>query len=194
MQVQPSEQPSGDGPLALQLYSRWVARLVHAAEFLSAMGILLTLVAIGAAVVMRYVFNAAPVWVDELVGFTLVAVVLLAAAASLRRGEHIAVDLIFSRLGPVGRRRMTVWSALTTLAVAGLLVSTGHSASKLAKMLGLLTEGHLEWPIWILMLLLPVGGVLLALATIEVGWRAWCGVPFPRQLSDAHAPELRDDA
>lgn len=194
MHAQPSEQTSGLEPLALQVYSRWVGRLAHAAQVLSAVGILFTLVAIGAAVVLRYVFNAAPVWVDELVGFTLVAVVLLAAAASLRHGEHIAVDLIFSRLGPVGRRRMVLWSALATLAVAVLLVVNGYSAIALAQMLGLLTEGYLEWPVWILMLLVPAGGVLLALAAIEVGWRAWCGVPLVSHAPNDDAPDLREDA
>lgn len=194
MHPAPSGQASGTEPLALQIYSRWVQRLTVAAQMLSALGILFSLAAIGAAVVLRYVFNAAPVWVDELVGFTLVAVVLLGAAASLRHGEHIAVDLIFTRLGPVGRRRMVLWSALATLAVAVLLVVNGYSAIALAKMLGLLSEGYLEWPVWILMLLLPAGGVLLGLAAIEVGWRAWCGVPLAPGHEHGDAVEQRDDA
>jgi len=50
------------------------------------------------------VFNDAPVWVDEVVGFALVAVVMLAAAQVLRRGEHISVDLLVGRLPAEGRR------------------------------------------------------------------------------------------
>lgn len=166
-------------PPALRAYSRCVDILTQAARMLSAAGILLCLVAIGGAVVLRYGFNAAPVWADELVGFTLVAVVMLGAAASLRHGEHIAVDLIYSALGPAGRRRMAIWSAVATFAVALLLVFNGLEAIELARMLGLLTEGYLEWPVWMLMILLPVGGTLLALAAIEVGWRAWLGLPLP---------------
>ena len=194
MHNQPSEQASGVEPLGLKIYSRWVGRLAHAAQVLSALGILLTLAAIGVAVVLRYGFNAAPVWVDELVGFTLVGVVLLAAAASLRQGEHIAVDLIFSRLGPAGRRRMVLWSAFATLAVAVLLMVNGYSAIALAHMLGLLTEGYLEWPLWTLMIFLPAGGSLLALAAIEVGWRAWCGVPLVSHPPDEITLDLREDA
>lgn len=183
----------GPEPLALQVFSRWVAHLTHAAQLLSALGILLCLTTIGAAVVLRYVFNAAPVWVDELVGFTLVAVVLLGAAASLRHGEHIAVDLIFSRLGPTGRRCMVLWSALASFVVAVLLVVNGWSAIELARMLGLLTEGYLEWPVWVVMLLLPAGGVLLALAAVEVGWRSWVGAPLVlERLSDDGTPETEE--
>ena len=42
----------------------------------------------------------------------------------------------------------------------------------LAKMLGMVTEGALEWPSWLLMLLLPLGGILLLLAAVEAVWRA----------------------
>lgn len=189
-----SPSDAGGGlPPALCLYSRWVGRLTQFARMLSAAGILLCLVGIGAAVVLRYVFNAAPVWVDELVGFTLIGVVLLGAAASLRDGEHIAVDLFTSRLGPAGRRRMALWSAVATCAVAALFIGNGWEAIELARMLGLLTEGHLEWPVWVLMLFLPVGGALLALAAIEVGWRAWVGAPAaaepPSETAPAHDRE-----
>ena len=56
--------------------------------------LLVSFALIGWAVVMRYVFNAAPIWVDEVVGRVLVANMLLRAAQTLRRGEPIGVDLV----------------------------------------------------------------------------------------------------
>jgi len=190
---------SAESP-ALRLFSRCVGGLAVAAQALAAVGILFCLVAIGAAVVLRYGFNAAPLWVDEAVGFALIAIVMLSAAQSLRQGEHIAVDLLVSRLGPLGRRRMILWSMFAALLVAIILIYNGWQSIELARMLGLLTEGYLEWPTWMLMCLLPVGGLLLGLAAIEIGWRAWVGAPLPagghgaidEALQDAAAPDAAE--
>jgi TRAP-type C4-dicarboxylate transport system permease small subunit len=159
----------------LRILSQAVAFLSSAAMALSAAGLLLSLGLIGWAVVMRYVFNAAPIWVDEVVGFLLVAIVLLAAAQTFRRGEHIGVDLLVGRLAPTGKRWALGWAAVVTACVALVLIVNGVETAMLARMLGLLTEGHLEWPTWWLMMLMPVGGALLLLATIESLWRAITG-------------------
>lgn len=163
-----------EGPV-LRALSRTVRLLSGLAMGLAAAGLLLSLALIGWAVVMRYVFNDAPVWVDEVVGFLLVTIVMLAAAQTFRRGEHIGVDLLVDRLATRGRRWAQAWAALATLAITGVLIVNGWETAMLAKMLGLLTEGNLEWPTWWLMLLMPVGGALLLLAALESLWRALIG-------------------
>ena len=157
---------------ALRAFARLVERLTALAMALAAAALLVALALIGWAVVMRYVFNAPPVWVDEVVGFALVAIVMLAAAQTLRRGEHIGVDLLVDRLPPRARRWAQAWAALAALAIAAMLIVNGAETAELARTLGLLTEGHLEWPTWMLMTLMPAGGVLLALAALEMLWRA----------------------
>ena len=157
--------------------SRVVAVLCDAAMAVAALALLVSLALIGWSVVMRYIFNAAPIWVDDLVGFNLVAIVMLAAAQTLRSGEHIGVDLLVERLTPAARRWAQGWAALATMVIAGVLVVNGSATAMLAHRLGLLTEGTLEWPTWMLMLLMPVGGALLALAALEAFWRALAGLP-----------------
>jgi len=144
---------------------------------LAALALLASLALIGWAVVQRYAFNAAPVWVDEVVGFALVAIVMLSAAQALRDGEHIGVDLLVERLSPQRRRWVHLWSALGAAAFSVVLIVNGWGTAMLAKTLGLVTEGSLEWPTWWLMLLMPVGGAALLLASIEAFWRAALGVP-----------------
>lgn len=162
---------------ALRALGHVVRVLAGAGMAVSAISLLLSLCLIGWAVVMRYVFNAAPVWVDEVVGFLLVAIVMLAAARTLRRGEHIGVDLLVERLSLRARRWSQVWGALAVGVVASVLIINGWGTASLARLLGLVTEGNLEWPTWMLMLLMPVGGALLLLAAIEVCWRALAGLP-----------------
>ncbi|HEX9719661.1 MAG TPA: TRAP transporter small permease, partial [Ramlibacter sp.] len=120
-------KPSAAGAegTALRILSQAVAFLSSAAMALSAAGLLLSLGLIGWAVVMRYVFNAAPIWVDEVVGFLLVAIVLLAAAQTFRRGEHIGVDLLVGRLAPTGKRWALGWAAVGTACVALVLIVNG---------------------------------------------------------------------
>lgn len=165
-----------EGP-ALRALGRVVSVLAGAGMALAAVSLLASLALIGWAVVMRYVFNAAPVWVDEVVGFALVAVVLLAAAQTLRHGGHIGVDLLVGQLPRAGRRWAQAWAAVATAAIATVLIVNGWETAALARMLGLLTEGSLEWPTWWLMLLMPVGGALLLLAAVEALWRAIVGLP-----------------
>ena len=162
---------------ALVALGRVVSTLAALAMGVAALCLLTSFVLIGWAVVMRYVFNAAPIWVDEVVGFALVAIVMLGAAQTLRRGEHIGVDLLTARLSGAANRWACIWAALATGVIALVLIINGWGTAKLARMLGLLTEGSLEWPTWWLMLLMPIGGALLLLTAIEALWRAAVGAP-----------------
>lgn len=38
---------------------------------------------------------------------------------------------------------------------------------QLSKLVGVLTEGYIEIPVWTLQLFLPIGGVMMALVAIE---------------------------
>ena len=180
-----------EGP-ALRALGAVVRVLAGAGMAVAAASLLLSLCLIGWAVVMRYVFNDAPVWVDEVVGFLLVAIVMLAAARTLRRGEHIGVDLLVDQLSPQARRWTQAWAALAASVVAAVLIINGWETAALARMLGLLTEGNLEWPTWMLMLLMPIGGALLLLAAVEVFWRAVVGLPALGKSGHAAGNALTD--
>ncbi len=113
---------------------------------------------------MRYFLNQPIPWVDELVGYLLVGLVMLAAADALRRGEHISVDLLTDRLRPRGRRLTAAAGQLAVL-IAGLaLVQGGWQTAAFSKLLGIYSTGYLAIPIYLPQLLVPMGGLLLALA------------------------------
>jgi TRAP-type C4-dicarboxylate transport system permease small subunit len=192
-QSSPSPAPGGGESTALRILSKAVLLLSDLGMALSAAGLLVSLVLIGWAVIMRYLFNAAPVWVDEVVGFVLVAIVLLAAAQTFRRGEHIGVDLLVSRLSLRARRWALGWAAIATVIVSLVLMINGWETAMFARMLGLVTEGHLELPTWWLMLLMPVGGTLLLLAAIEALWRAISGQALTFEASHG-LPSSEDKA
>ena len=157
--------------------ARVLGALTRAAAALSAAGVLVSLVLIAWAVVMRYVFNRAPVWVDDVVGFMLVGIVMLAAAQVFRRGEHIGVDLLTSKLGPRAKRWAEGWSAAAVLAVALVFVVNGWRTAMFSRQLGIVADGRVEIPVFWLQLILPLGGLLLALAALEALARLAAGEP-----------------
>jgi TRAP-type C4-dicarboxylate transport system permease small subunit len=170
--------PTRGGPRgAIALLARAIGWINGVAVGLSAAGILVSLGLIAWAVVMRYVFNRPPVWTDEVVGFLLVGIVMLAAAQSLRRGEHIGVDILVARLGPRGRFWAQLWSSLSVLVVALIFIVNGWRTAMFSRQIGVLTEGNLEIPVYWLQLFLPLGGLMMLLVSLEAIARLLAGVP-----------------
>ena len=171
----------------MRSFERLVDAITWIATALSAAGVLAALAFVTYGVVMRYVFNSAPTWVDDTVGYMLVGIVMLAAATTLRQGAHISVDILTSKLPGMRRRIAEAWSMLAVLAFSIVLVVNGWQTAMFSKMLGLNTTGNVELPVFWLQLLMPLGGVLLLLASIEGLLRIAFGIPLPheRTLDDA---------
>src|SRR5690606_13757262 len=143
--------------------------------------ILIDLLLIGGAVLLRYVFSSPMIGSDEVVAFTLTAIVMLAAPDVLRRNGHIGVDVLVALLSARAARCAAAWSSISVMLVAALLMINGWKAVALSRMIGSLTEGHLELPVWTLQLFLPLGGVLLALVALEMLWRTLVCSPVNRE-------------
>ena len=142
---------------------RVLARLGLALASLALLG---SLVAIGYSVVMRYVFGAPVAWTDELVGYLLVASVMLAAPDALLEGEHISVDIVTERLAARGRKIAYLAGLAAVAATALLLLVEGLRTVEFSHMVGLRSNGDLALPLWMPQLLIPVGALLLMLAAL----------------------------
>src|SRR3546814_8248173 len=93
---------------------------------------------------------------------------MLSAPDVLRKNGHIGVDVLVGALPARFARWAAAWSSISVLMVAALLLVNGWKAVALSRMIGVLTEGHLELPVWTLQLFLPLGGVLLCLVATEM--------------------------
>lgn len=109
----------------------------------------------------RSLFDRPPSWTEELARYLQVWLVLLAAPVCLRRGMHLAVDILTPRL-PSGVRA-AVRGAILLLVGAFGLIFAGY-AVRLLSIAALQTSPALGismvWPY----LALPLGGVLIAWA------------------------------
>lgn len=171
----------------MKTFVRVVDVLARIGIALAAISLLASMALIGYSVVMRYGINQPVPWVDELVGYLLVACVMFAAADALRHGEHIAVDILTERLSPRGKRRSALLGLVAVGASALLLVVEGWDMVAFSHMVGLLSNGYLAVPMWIPQAPVPIGAVLLLLAAIAAFMVAWRGVP-PKADDDAMRP------
>lgn len=166
-----------DKPAAVQRLHPAIAGLERvlgivtgAAMALSATGILIAFGLVIYAVVARYGFNAAPTWVDDTVGFMLAGIVMLGTATTLRRGQHVSVDMLTGGLAtrsPRGKRLADIWSALAVAVFSVMLIFNGWETAMSSRMLGITTTGNVEIPTFWLELLLPLGGGLMLLVALE---------------------------
>src|SRR5512146_579046 len=128
---------------------RLTRRVAHLALGLSAAPLLASLAVIVYGVVRRYVFNTPVAWTDELVGYLLVASVMLAAADALLGGEHISVDIVTERLGARARRIAYLFGLVAVAASGILLMVEGLGMVRFSRQVGLRSNGDLAVPLWI---------------------------------------------
>lgn len=147
-------------------FERLARAVARVALGLSAAALLASLAAISYAVIRRYVFDAPVAWTDELVGYLLVASVMLAAADALFGGEHIAVDIVTERLPPRGKRLAFLFGLAAVAATGMLLLVEGVGMVQFSHQVGLRSNGDLALPLWIPQLLVPIGALLLVIAAV----------------------------
>ena len=145
---------------------RIVAALVRLCGALSALLLLVILAQISVAVVRRYLLDKPLQWNDEMVGYLLVAAVMLGAAEALRRGDHIAIDLLHDRAGPRARRWLAAFSSLSVIAFAIVVGVSIWDSIAFAYGFGSYSVGYIEIQTWIPQVPVLIGCVLLALMAL----------------------------
>ncbi len=73
-------------------------------------------------VVLRYSFSIGTVWAQELEWHLLVPLILFGMSYGLRHGEHVRVDIVYSRFSARNRLIVDLVSALLTAAVSVLII------------------------------------------------------------------------
>ncbi len=103
---------------------RFVGRLDHAVgslvEAIAAVLVLAEIVILGAGVTARYAFHAPLVWSDELASILFLWLSMLGAVVALRRGEHMRMTGLVSRVGP--QARILLEALAITAAIAFLVM------------------------------------------------------------------------
>ncbi len=125
-------------------------------------------------VTLRYVFNYAIPWAEEVTRYTLLWTVFIGAGVISREGSHISMEAFFSmwpkNLQKVGFLVITAISIATIvilfslgLAMVQMVVETGQ------------TSAAAYIPMWLIYGAIPVGSALMILGFVETAWRHWVG-------------------
>jgi len=73
-------------------------------------------------VLLRYLFHTGSVWSQELEWHLLVPLILIGMSYALRHGEHVRVDILYSRFSPRSKEIVNLVSALLATAISILVI------------------------------------------------------------------------
>jgi TRAP-type C4-dicarboxylate transport system permease small subunit len=124
-------------------------------------------------IVMRYVFTAPTIWVDEVSRILQVWVVYLAAAYALKNRSLVTIDLILSNPDTIWRRIAESISILVLFIFAGVACYYGFQLWLKATLAGHTTDTYLAPPKMLTHAPVWVGTALLILQGSVQLYRVW---------------------
>ena len=157
--------------LALAIMIEWPIRI---AGVLSSLLIFVSFCLMIFAIFQRYFLNTPLKWGDEMLGYLLVAIVMSGVAEALRRGDHVAIDLLTSFFGIKVRALLTYLSYTAVLAFAVIFGISADEVVRFSYGFGSFSPGYLEAPMWIPQSTMIAGSVLLGLGALAGLIRSFC--------------------
>jgi C4-dicarboxylate transporter DctQ subunit len=122
-------------------------------------------------------------YVEELVRYGVVWSFFLCLAVSARHGFHIRADILRDKLPPRLRRACDMVSATCGILFSAFLLYAGVLQTRQLLRNGMLTESSLDWPIWVVQVVLPIGATMLLVFYLGALWRGIMGRPvFAKQV------------
>jgi C4-dicarboxylate transporter, DctQ subunit len=161
-------------------FDRWLTRVEN---LLAALGILVMLLIVGAVcieIVLRTFFARPQVWVIEFTEYGLLYITFLGTAWLLRQDGHVSVDLLTNALDREWRRRLALVSAAVGSAVSMVLTVFGVIITVDAQRRGVYKPTILEFPTWIVLLVIPLGASLLTARFLQRFVALWQRTLEPR--------------
>ncbi len=144
-------------------FDRWLTRVE---DLLAAIAIAVLIAIMGVVcleIVLRTFFGRSLIWVIEFSEYGLLYVTFLGTAWLLRNDGHVRVDLLTNALDRDWRRRLALVSAGIGCVVSIVLAAFGIIVTLDAHRRGLFKPTIMEFPTWIVLLVIPFGAATLAL-------------------------------
>ncbi|HEX3177767.1 MAG TPA: TRAP transporter small permease [Methylomirabilota bacterium] len=140
-------------------------RLARLAATVAGLAVLAIVLLITYDVLMRFLFEQPQLFVDEAASFLEVLVIFGGLAFAFRTGAHVRVDLITTHLPPRARARLRAVGLLIGLVFLGIVIWTTAQSALTAFRYGRVSAVML-YPLWLPMLLIPLGLALFAVVMV----------------------------
>ena len=134
-------------------------------------GLAVTGVLIAIDVALRYLVGAPLSWSVGFVGdYALIGLFFLGLSYTVRESAHVRIDLVHDRLGPGGKRVLTLLGPLLTavflalVGYGGLILTLDAFRFSDAPLSG---ASELSWPVWTSTVLVPLGAGLAVLRCLH---------------------------
>jgi C4-dicarboxylate transporter DctQ subunit len=148
---------------APSLTRRMVYWLVQWCGAISCVLVLAILVLVIYSVIQRYVLNTPLKWGDEMLGYLLVAFIMLGAAQAQRKGDHIAIDILSQRVTGTAGNLLRAFSSLAIITFAFVLGFSTWKSIAFGYAFGSYSPGYLEVATWVPQVPMLIGALLLGL-------------------------------
>ena len=112
---------------------------------------------------------------DAYAGYMMAAAGFLALAHTLKRGEHIRVTLLLSRLRGKARRGMELWALFAATLLAALSAFYSARLAWQSHQFNDISTGNDATPLWIPQLAMALGTLILLIAFIDELVLEWRG-------------------
>ncbi len=118
-------------------------------------------------VICRYLLRFTHSWAGEIIIYGVIYGVFLIAGPTLKRGLHINIDLLTNRLQQRPRRVMDFIATAAGLLTSIFLTYTGVKYVIYLRAVGVTSTSSLQAPMYLLLLIFPLGMFLLAFFYFE---------------------------
>ncbi|GAB2902501.1 TRAP transporter small permease [Uliginosibacterium flavum] len=145
-------------------------------------------------------------WSQELTIILFVWMAKFGAAYGVRTGIHVGVDVLINQLAPQNRARFVIFGLLAGALFTGIVVALGailvwgnglhYEFNQLIGSTEFVPEGpttpDLEWPTWMVFMVVPLGSSLMCFRFLQVAWNFHKTGELPRH-DHGHVDGLEEE-
>jgi len=113
---------------------------------------------ISAQVFSRYIMSSPLIWSEELGRYTFVWITFIGMAIGVRKGSHVALDILVMKLKGVNKKVLIAFNNLFLLFLSSSLI---YSGIKLFELGARQTSPTLKLPMEYVYIVIPISGVIM---------------------------------
>lgn len=148
----------------MKLVKQWLD--IKLEEWLLIISFIFIILLVFLQVLSRYALNIPVGWTAELSRYLLIWITWISASYAIRKREHIRITMLVDRFSPKGKKITELFVTIVWAMFAFVMAIVGTEVVLILKDFGEQTS-TLKMPMWIVYLIIPIGGILMILRLIQ---------------------------